>query len=416
MDQEQPAHLTAHERVAPMRAGPSGPLLGVRVLDVTQAIAGPWASMMLADLGADVVKVEPPNGEQQRYTGPFTRDDELRSYGGGFGSYNRNKRAIALDLKDAADRAMFLRLVDTADILIENMRAGVLDSLGLGFETLHARNRRLVYGAIRGFGDPRTGASPYATWPSYDLIAQAHGGMVAMTGPNAEQRIRSGPFVGDSYAGTVLAAAVLAALHHARATGEGQFVDVAMSDAVMALCELGVTRYSYFGDYETPPTGNTNSFLVPFDVFDSADGAIAIGAPTDHHWRIIADVIGRPELGTDERTARLKNRVKNRAVVIEPLAAWCHTHTNAEILAELGGRAPVGVVNQPGDFFRDPHVAAREMLVAVPQPSGRPVVQTNTPMKFTATPGGIYRRPPLVDEHRAEILAELEAAEAERGA
>ncbi len=404
-------HLTAHERVAPMRPGPSGPLRDVRVLDLTQAIAGPWASMMLADLGADVIKIEPPGGEQQRYTGPFTRDDEMRSYGGGFGSYNRNKRGIVLDLKTDEGKALLLRLVDTADILIENMRAGVLDSLGLSYEVLHARNPKLVYGAIRGFGDPRTGASPYAEWPSYDLIAQAHGGMVAMTGPGPEQRIRSGPFVGDSYAGTVLATAVLAALHHARATGEGQFVDVAMSDAVMALCELGVTRYSYFGDYETPPTGNTNSFLVPFDVFDSADGAIAIGAPTDHHWRIIADVIGLPELGTDERTAKLKNRVKNRAVVTEPLAAWCKAHTNAEILAALGGKAPVGAVNQPGDFFHDPHVAAREMLVAVPQPSGRPVIQTNTPMKMTATPGGIHRRPPMVDEHRAEILAELEARE-----
>ena len=404
-------HLSAHERVAPMQSGPTGPLQGVRVLDVTTAIAGPWASMMLADLGADVVKIEPPGGEAQRYTGPFTRDDELRSYGGGFGSYNRNKRAIALDLKDDADRDVFLRLVDDADVLIENMRAGVLDGLGLGYETLHARNARLVYGAIRGFGDPRTGDSPYASWPAYDLIAQAHGGMIATTGPSPDVRIRSGPFLGDSYAGTMLAAAVLAALHHAALTGEGQFVDVAMSDAIMALCDLGVTRYSYVGDYETPPTGNTNSFLVPFDVFASADGQVAVGAPSDHLWRTLAELIGRPELGRDERVAKAKDRVKNRAVVTEPLAAWCAARTNAEILAALGGRVPVGAVNQPGDLFHDPHVAAREMLVAVPQPSGRPVVLTNTPMRFTATKPGIYRRPPMVDEHRAEILAELAARE-----
>jgi len=229
-----------------------------------------------------------------------------------------------------------------------------------------------------------------------------------VTGPGADQRIRSGPFVGDSYAGTVLAVALLAALHHASRTGEGQFVDVAMSDAVMAICDLGVTRYSYAGDYETPPTGNTNSFMVPFDVFTSADGAIAIGAPTDHHWRTLAEIIGQAALGTDERTAKLKHRVKNRAVVIDPLTAWCAARTNDEILAALGGRVPVGVVNQPGDFFHDPHVAARGMLVAVPQPSGRPVVLVNTPMRFTDTPAGIYRRPPMVDEHRAEILSELD--------
>ena len=414
MDAEPSAHLRAHEHVAPMQAAPSGPLRGVRVLDVTTAIAGPWASMMLADLGADVIKIEPPGGESQRYTGPFTRDDELRSYGGGFGSYNRNKRAIALDLKSDDGRTTFLRLVDDADVLIENMRAGILDGLGLGYDTLHARNARLIYGAIRGFGDPRTGESPYASWPSYDLIAQAHGGMVAVTGPNPQERVRSGPFLGDSYAGTMLAAAVLAALLHVARTGVGQFVDVAMSDAITALCDIGVTRYSYFGDYETPPTGNTNAFLVPFDVFASADGSVAIGAPSDHLWRTLAGLIGRPELGTDERTAKLKNRVKHRAVVTEPVAAWCAARTNAEILAALGGHVPVGVVNQPGDLFDDPHVAARDMLVAVPQPSGRPVVLTNTPMRFSATPAGIYRRPPMVDEHRAEILAELASREAAR--
>ena len=402
------AHLTAHERAAAMHDGPTGPLRGVRVLDVTTAIAGPWAGMMLADLGADVIKIEPPGGETQRAMGPWRRDDAERTFGGPFLAYNRNKRAIALDLKDDADRAVFLELVDTADALIENMRAGVLDSLGLGYDVLHERNPKLVYGAIRGFGDPRTGESPYATWPSYDLIAQAHGGMVATTGPSPDVRIRSGPFLGDSYTGTVLATAVIAALHHAQRTGEGQFVDVAMSDAIMALCELGVMRYSFMGEYETPPSGNTNPFLVPFDVFTSADGAIAIGTPGDNHWRILADAMGMPELQRDERCVTLKARVKNKDFVVGTVAAWCARRTNAEILAVLGGKVPVGAVNQPGDFFADPHVAARDMLVSVDLPGGRPVVVTNTPMRFTGTPAGVYRRSPRVDEHRAELLAELD--------
>jgi crotonobetainyl-CoA:carnitine CoA-transferase CaiB-like acyl-CoA transferase len=391
-----------------MAAGPTGPLRGIRVLDLTRAIAGPWCVMMLADLGADVIKVEPPGGDPQRGLGPFTREDEERAYGGAFGTYNRNKRAITLDLTSDEGRATLLELVDTADALVENMRAGVMDALGVGYEVIHERNPRLVYGAIRGFGDPRTGASPYVDWPAYDVVAQAMGGMVAMNGSSADDRVKTGPFVGDIYPGTVAAVAVTAALHHAARTGEGQFVDVAMTDAVMALCEMGVMRYSYMGRPDTPPTGNRSEFLVPFDVFETSDGACAIGAPTDHHWAALSRIIGRPDLADDERTATLRGRVRNRELIDDVLADWVAARTTAEVVAALGGAVPVGAVNRPGDLFDDEHVAAREMLVAVDQPSGRPVVQVNTPMRFSATPAGVYRRAPRVDEHADEILAELE--------
>jgi crotonobetainyl-CoA:carnitine CoA-transferase CaiB-like acyl-CoA transferase len=391
-----------------MATGPTGPLRGIRVLDLTRAIAGPWCVMMLADLGADVIKVEPPGGDPQRGLGPFTREDEEHAYGGAFGSYNRNKRAIALDLTTEEGRATLLALVDTADALVENMRAGVMDALGLGYEVIHERNPRLVYGAIRGFGDPRTGASPYVDWPAYDVVAQAMGGMVAMNGSSPEDRVKTGPFVGDIYPGTVAALAVTAALHHAARTGEGQFVDVAMTDAVMALCEMGVMRYSYMGRPDTPPTGNRSEFLVPFDVFETSDGACAIGAPTDHHWVALARIIGRPDLADDERTATLRGRVRNRELIDGVLADWVAARTTAEVVAALGGAVPVGAVNRPGDLFDDEHVAARQMLVAVDQPSGRPVVQVNTPMRFSATPAGVYRRAPRVDEHADEILGEVE--------
>ena len=391
-----------------MAAGPTGPLRGVRVLDLTRAIAGPWCVMMLADLGADVIKVEPPGGDPQRGLGPFTREDEERAYGGAFGTYNRNKRAIVLDLTSDEGRATLLDLVETADALVENMRAGVMDAIGLGYEVIHERNPRLVYGAIRGFGDPRTGASPYVDWPAYDVVAQAMGGMVAMNGSSPDDRVKTGPFVGDIYPGTVAAVAVIAALHHAARTGEGQFVDVAMTDAVMALCEMGVMRYSYMGRPDTPPTGNRSEFLVPFDVFETSDGACAIGAPTDHHWAALSRIIGRPDLADDERTATLRGRVRNRELIDGVLADWVAARTTAEVVAALGGAVPVGAVNRPGDLFDDEHVAARQMLVAVDQPSGRPVVQANTPMRFSATPAGVYRRAPRVDEHAEEILAELE--------
>lgn len=401
-------HTRAHERAAPMRASRSGPLEGLRILDVTQAIAGPWASMMFADLGADVIKIEPPGGEGQRYLTPFTKDDEVRAYGGAYGAYNRNKRSIVLDLRDPGDKLIFLRLVDTADAVIENSRTGVMDRLGLGWEVLHERNRRLVYGAVRGFGDPRTGASPYADWPAYDVIAQAMGSFVSMNGPGAGQETKGGPFIGDIFPGTMTAMAVLAALYHARETGVGQFVDVSMVDAITALCDLGVIRHTYLGR-PTPPSGNRSDYQVPFDIFRTADGQCAIAAPTDHHFALLGQLIGHPEWSTDPRYRLNKDRVKNRDDIDRAVAHWALDHTNAEIVEILGGKIPVGPVNRPADLFEDPHVAAREMLVAVDQPSGRPVVLVNTPMRFAGTPVGIYRRAPMLDEHGAEIRAELDA-------
>ena len=168
-------HLEAHETATPMASGPTGPLQGLRILDVTHALAGPFAAMLLADMGADVIKVEPPQGEMTRHQGPWTRDDEERFYSGNYSMRNRNKRSICLDLTTDDDREVFLSLVETADGLIENMRAGVMDHLGVGWEVCHERNPKLVYAAIRGFGDPRIAPSPYADWPAYDLIAQAMG-------------------------------------------------------------------------------------------------------------------------------------------------------------------------------------------------------------------------------------------------
>ena len=406
--EDQP-HLTAHERATPMLGGRSGPLTDVRIIDLTQAIAGPWSTMMLADLGADVIKVEAPRGDLQRNMAPYTLDDEVRAYGGSFSTYNRNKRGIMLDLTDEADIETFLQLIESADAIVENMRAGVMDGLGLSWERLHARNPRLVYGAIRGFGDPRTGESPYADWPAYDVIAQAHGGLVSMNGSGPDERVQVGPFLGDIYPGTVGALAFLAAIYHTKRTGEGQFVDVAMTDSIMAIAEQGVMRYSYMGRGDTPPSGNSNDFAVPFDVFDTADGAVAIASPTDNHWRALAPIIGKPELATDERTATLRERVRNRDLIDTVMVEWVAARTNAEVMAALGGKVPVGVVNKPGDLFTDEHVASRDMLVAVEQPAGRPIVQVNTPMKFTKTPTGVYRRAPGLGEHGDEIRSELGA-------
>jgi crotonobetainyl-CoA:carnitine CoA-transferase CaiB-like acyl-CoA transferase len=202
----------------------TGPLADVRVLDLTQALAGPFCTLLLADLGADVVKVEPPQGDIARLIGPPPEDRAQCQFGGYFASINRNKRSVVLNLKDAVERGLFLRLAETADVVVENARVGVMDRLGVSYETLRQRNPRLVYAAIRGFGDPRTGESPYAHWPAFDIVAQAMGGMVGTTGPSGARGMPAGASVGDLYPGTLMALGVVAAVHAARRTGEGQFL------------------------------------------------------------------------------------------------------------------------------------------------------------------------------------------------
>jgi len=384
----------------------NGPLREVRVLDCTQALAGPYCTMLLADLGADVVKVEPPRGDMARVLGPQPKDREGCDYGGYFASINRNKRSVVLDLKAEADRAIFLRLVDSADALVENARVGVMDRLGVGYETLRDRNPKLVYVAIRGFGDPRTGESPYADWPAFDIVAQAMGGMVGLTGPRGSTGMPAGASVGDLFPGTLAALGLVSAVLSARASGKGQFVDVAMYDAVLSLCENIVYKYGAEGIIEHPK-GEGHPVLSPFDVYETSDGAAAIAAPTDPHWQALCEAIGRPDLVEDERTRNVFARSGNRDFTNENILEWTRSRTTREVVAALGGRVPVGPVQNAEDIFRDPHAQVREMVVTVEQPgANQPLTLAGVPIKLTETPSGIYRRPPKLGEHTAEVLAE----------
>jgi crotonobetainyl-CoA:carnitine CoA-transferase CaiB-like acyl-CoA transferase len=403
-----PDYRTAHERAAPMAAGPTGPLTGIRIIDLTRALAGPFCTMLLADLGADVIKVEPPEGDFSRFSEPYPEGDTEKAFGGYFASINRNKRGVMLDLKEPAAHQKLLALIDSADAVVENFRVGIMEKLGLGYETLRARNPRLVYAAIRGFGDPRTGASPYAEWPSYDVVAQAMGGIVSMTGTEDGQVLKVGASVGDLYPGTVAALGIVSALLHAKLTGEGQFLDVAMVDAVTAICEAAVYRYTYAG-INTKPTGNSHPQLNPFDVYPTADGFCAIAAPTQNHWALLCAHIDRADLIHDPRTVTNKDRVTNAPFVKDVVSSWTKAHATAEIIEILGGAVPVGPVNDAKALFSDPHLHARNMLVAVDHPgSPRPVVLPNSPIHLTKTPSGIYRRPPKLGEHNEEVFAELE--------
>lgn len=389
-----------------------GALKGLKVLDLTVMLAGPFCSMMLADHGASVIKIESLSGDTTRNVGPFMPDDTSRAYTGYFQSVNRNKRSLALDLKSPEGKEIFLRLAAEADVVIENYRAGVMDRLDLSFERLIAANPRLVYAALRGFGDPRTGASPYLNWPAYDVVAQSMGGLIGITGPAAAagkpaQPMKAGPGIGDLAPAMLLAFGVLAAVRHAEKTGQGQFVDVAMYDGILALCERIVYQYSYQGTVPGPE-GNAHPLLCPYGLFPAADGWISIAVATDAFWRELAAILGRPELGADPRFLNNAARVENAAQVNDIVVGWTASRTKAQLTAALGGRVPCGPVNDVVDIFNDPHVAARNMLARVEQPgSKQEAVIPNTPVRMTATPGGVHGRSPLLGEDAEAILSAL---------
>ena len=381
-----------------------GPLDGLRVVDLSTMLAGPYATMLLADLGADVVKVEPPRGDGTRRAGPFRPEDGRVGLAGYFQSVNRGKRGVVLDLKAPSDVERFLALVRSADVLVENYSAGVMDRLGLSYERLATENPRLVYAALRGFGDPRTGASPYTQWPAFDIVAQAMGGFLGITGTADGAPVKSGPGVGDIFPAALLAFGVLAAVHHARRTGLGQFLDVAMYDAMVSLCERMVYQYSYTGEVPRPQ-GNGHPLLCPFDIFPTADGWVSVAAPHDGHWRILADTVGGPSLAAETRYRTNVDRVRHADEVRALVGDWLSSRTTAEVVEVLGGRVPIGPVNDVATIAADPHVAARGMLVEIPQPnSDRPVVVAGQPIKLTRTPSEVARRAPTLGEDDADSI------------
>jgi succinyl-CoA:mesaconate CoA transferase len=380
-----------------------GALSDLRVLDLTQVLAGPYCTMLLADLGADVVKIERPGGDLIRSNPPFVESSE-EPYGGYFQSVNRGKRSLELDLGSDEGRADFLSLVETADVVVENYRAGTMERFDLGYETLREHNPSLVYGAIRGFGDPRTGATHRQGQPSFDLVAQALSGLMEITGAEDGPPTKVGPGVGDIFTATLNAVGILAAVHHRDRTGEGQFVDTGMYDSMVSLCERTVYQYSYTGD---PPTrqGNSHPTLFPYDSFETADGHVVVAAFGDNHWTALCAAMDRPELAAEYPDAA--SRLRNRETLGEAVADWTRERTSDEVVDALVGEVPCERVQTVADVFADPHIHDREMLVEVDQPeSGERVTIAGQPIKMTATPTQPGRRAPLLDEHRAELLGD----------
>jgi len=385
------------------QAGAFGALSDLTIVDLTQMLAGPYASMMLADHGACVIKVEPPAGDSTRAAGHL---------GGYFQSINRNKKSVCLDLKTSEGGVAFKALVKGADAVIENFRSGVMERLGLGYETLREINPRLVYGALRGFGDARTGASPYLDWPAFDVVAQAMGGVMAITGPDPATPTKVGPGLGDIAPGMMLAFGVLAAVHHARRTGVGQFVDVAMVDGVLAVCERTVWQHSIQG-LVPGPEGNHHPFLCPFGMFPAADGFVTIAAHQDDFFGVLCAAIGAEDLPADPRFESRAARSENRRALIAALGEHTSRFSKTELKGRLGGAIPFGPVMNIAEIAADPHFSVREMIVEVEQGGAAPIRVAGVPIKMTATPGAVHRRGPRLGEDTRRELRRAGLTEAE---
>ena len=386
-----------------------GPLDGVRVIDLTRILAGPFASMLMADLGADVIKAEQPGtGDPARGNGPFlspgggeTNEQEFSSY---FMSINRGKRSIALDLANPRGREALLRLVETADVLMENFRPGAMARLGLDYATVRARNPRIVMCSVSGFG--QTG--PYAQRPALDVIVQGMGGMLSITGEPGGGPVRPGASIGDITAALFATVAVQSALIERERSGEGQFIDIGMLDCQVAIMENAFTRYFALGQIPQP-LGTRHPSSTPFQAFRTADGHVVVaimGGSTDQ-WPLFCAAIDHVELMDDERYATGWSRTQNYDALIPIIEEAMLTKTTAEwveTLNEMG--VPAGPVQNIAQVAADPQVNHRDMFVELPHPALGPVTFTGNPIKLSRTPSGPSRVPPRLGEHTDEILAE----------
>lgn len=378
---------------------PRGALSGVRILDFTWALAGPWGTLQLSDLGAEVVKVEHPGiREDIRGLGPHL-EGGVSTF---FLSGNRGKKGIAIDFKYPEGLALIRKLAAAADVVAENFRPGTMDRIGIGYEALKQVNPRIVYAALSGFGQ----YGPYSHMAGVDAVAQAMGGTMELNGEAGGPPLRIGVSIGDLVGGLYLALAIMAALRARDLYGEGQMVDVSLMDAQVALCENAIVQYSAVGATLTR-MGSRLSLMAPFGPYPTADGYVVIGNAKD--WEGFCAIIDRLDLADDPRFSTNRARIRNQDALDEELHKTLRTRTSDEWFEALEGArvCSIGKVNTIPGLFHDPHVAAREMLVDVPLPYGLPgtVTVPNSPMKLSATPARVAGRGmPEHGQHTDEIL------------
>ena len=382
------------------------PLAGMVVLDLSQILAGPVCGMMLADMGADVIKVEKPDGgdDNRRAGPPF-----IGGQGAGFMAANRNKRSLALNLRDESGRQVFERLLEQADVVVENFRPGVMERLGIGYERLSNLKPSLIYCSISGHG----GTGPYKDRGGFDLIAQGMSGLMSITGVPDGPPVKVGVPITDISAGIMAANGVLCAYIHAQKTGQGQLVDTSLLEAGIAYTIWESS--GYFADGEIPgPLGSAHRVSAPYQALRTSDGYINIGAPTQRTWEQLCRAIGREELIEAQRFREpgdRKAREEELAALLEEIFSQQSTAYWLETLEKAGMVA--GPINNIAQVYDDPQVIAREMKVDLEDPDLGTLHNIGIPVKLSATPGSIRRRAPMLGEHSWEILTESGFAEQE---
>ncbi|NIS70416.1 MAG: CoA transferase [Proteobacteria bacterium] len=375
-----------------------GPLQGVKVLSFGRVLAGPFASMLLADLGADVMKIENlKKGDPARTNEPFIKD--LSSY---FLSINRGKTSLALDIRHEKAKEIIRGLIPRVDILIENFRPGTMKEMGLEYEAVRDLNSRLIYVSLSGFGQ----YGPYASRPSYDMVAQAMGGTISITGEPGRPPVRVGYSIGDIGAALFAVIAILAALYERERSGEGQHIDVAMMDSQVALCENACARY--FATGEVPkPLGGRHPIHTPFQIFPTKTDPMVVVAHREKFWSVLCEEMDRKDLIDDERFKLPADRTRNHEALQSILTKIFKTKTRDEWFSVFEKRGiPYGPVNNIEQVVEDPHARAREMILQVSHSRLGKLNVVGTPMKLSRTPCQIEKASPDLGEHTEEILME----------
>jgi crotonobetainyl-CoA:carnitine CoA-transferase CaiB-like acyl-CoA transferase len=376
-----------------------GPLAGMRVLELAQIMAGPTCGMMLADMGADVIKVEKlPGGDDAR----GYREPRVNGVSAPFMILNRNKRGIALNLKHPDGRAILLRMVKDADVLTENYRRGTLEKLGLGYDTLSAVNPGLIYCAVSGYG--RDG--PYADKGGFDLIAQGFAGLMSVTGEPGRPPAKTGNSIADINAGILAVVGIAAAYAHKLKTGKGQVVDTSLMEAALQQTYWHAAIYFATG-HSVGPTGSAHLLTAPYQAFQASDGWINIGGANQANWERIADVLGHPEWRDDPRFATNSARMENLEALTASMNAVLIRRSKAEWIAAFDAAGvPVGPVHTIGEALSHPQTIARNMVVDLVHPQAGPTKALGCPVHFSETPTRITRHAPMLGEHSRELLRE----------
>lgn len=378
-----------------------GALSDIKILDLTRVLSGPFATMWLGDLGAEVIKVETPvKGDDARFTPIHVNGNSTF-----FAAINRNKRSITLNLKAAEGKEMFLEMVKQADVVISNYRPGVMERLGLGYDVLSAVNEKIIYATISGFGQK----GKYAMRPAYDIVAQGMGGIMSTTGVENGDPIRVGASISDITAGMNTVIGILAALHARTLTGRGQSIDVAMVDSTLALMPSENMRYFISGGL-VPRTGHRYIGNAPYGVFKAKDRFFIIACGSDKLFYQFCDkVLNQPELKDDERFKIMTKRSDNYYLVKDIVEKWASQYTADEAVEIiLAAGVPAGPIFDMNDISKDEHIVGeREMLVKMDQPGIGEITVTNNPVKLSDTKAAIRRPAPLLGQHNLEVYGEL---------